>query len=72
MLLLFPSLYIRPSLSRGHHQKERFSYSYNKILKVEKLRFTMHIQGRAILLQKIMPQTFSFYQYCYRTLYLRF
>ena len=37
-VIICPMLYIRPLLSRGHHQSERFLYSYNKILKVKKLR----------------------------------
>ena len=30
-VITFPLLYIRPSLSRGDHQSERFLDSYNKI-----------------------------------------
>ena len=36
-VIIFLWLYIRPSLSRGHHQSDEFLHSYNEILKVEKL-----------------------------------
>ena len=37
-VIIFPSLYICLSLSRGHHQTDRFLYPYNKLLKLKKLR----------------------------------
>ena len=53
-VIIFPMLYIRPSLSIGHHQSERFLYSYNKTLKVKKSRlFTLRIDIQLKSIKKL-------------------
>ena len=54
--MVFPSLYIRPLLSRDHHQGDRFLHSYNKDNGTE-LPCTFREGDTAL---QIMPQIFFF------------